>query len=122
MTELRKHGWVLAFVCSAVAACGGAALPAESLTSAQSAVRAAEVGDAETHPQASLHLKYARDQIEEAKRLIEDGDNERAKYVLERAEADAAVALGIARERAARAEADKAIAELAELKQKLEKK
>ena len=103
-------------------ACGGAAVPSETLTSAQAAVRAAEVGGAEGHPQASLHLKYARDQVDEAKRLIGDGDNERARMVLERAEIDAAVALAIARERKARAEADKAMAELAQLKEKLEKK
>ena len=85
-------------------------------------MRAAEVGNAERHPQASLHLKYAKDQVDEGKRLIADGDNERARSVLERAEIDASVALAISRERDARAEADKAMAELAQLKEKLEKK
>ena len=102
-------------------ACGGAAAPTESLTAAEASVRAAEVGGAENHPKASLHLKYARDQIKQAKKLIADDENERASMVLQRASVDAELALAMARERQARAEADEAIEDIAELKQKLGK-
>jgi hypothetical protein len=103
--EILAVGVVLA------AGCGGAALPADHLASAEAAARgAAEVG-AERAPQASLHLKLARDQIAQARSLIKDGDNERAGFVLSRAEVDAELALTLAREAAAQAEASAVIEE-----------
>ena len=94
-----------------VAGCGGAALPAERLASAEAATRgAAEIG-AEQTPEASLHLKLARDQIAQAKGMIEDGENDRAGSVLSRAEVDAELALALTRETAARAEASAVIQE-----------
>ena len=100
-------------------ACGGAAAPTEPLTAAEASARAAEVGGAENHPKAALHLKYARDQIKQAKKLMSDNENERAAMVLQRASVDAELALAMARERQARTEADEAIEDIAELKEKM---
>lgn len=99
----------------AAGACGGAAVPHAQMTSAEAAVRAAEVGGAPSVPKAELHLKQARDQIDEAKRLIEEGENERAAYVLDRAAADAELALALAEEQESRREAEGALKRIQQL-------
>ena len=91
-----------------VGACGGAAMPAGEVASAQAAIRAADEVGAESTPRAALHLKYARDQYAEAQRLMEEDREERASALLLRAEADAEVALAIAREEAAKQRAEAA--------------
>ena len=73
-------------------ACGGAAIPQDSLTAAQADVKGAEVGGAADNPKAALHLKLAKDQIEEAQKQIKDGDNESAARTLD---LDAATAASI---------------------------
>jgi hypothetical protein len=52
-------------------------------------------------PDGALHLKYARDQVAEANKLIAAGENEEAVLVLRRAESDANLALALARAEAA---------------------
>ena len=99
-------------------ACGGAAIPQERLTSAESAAHAAEVGGAPSVPQAALHLKKAQDHIAQAKALIAEDENERADFVLQRAEADAELALAQACEDAAKREAQEAIEILEQLRAK----
>lgn len=111
----------LAIACGvvlALSACGGGTLPRDQLTSAESAVRAAEVGGAADNPKAALHLKYARDQVAEAKRLIDEEDFEAAEPLLARAEVDGELALALARVEAARAEAQAALSDVEELKKK----
>lgn len=49
-------------------------------------------------PDAALHLRLAEDQVVRARRLINDGEHERAAWLLVRAEADATVAEALARE------------------------
>lgn len=78
--------------------CGGAALPQEQLTAAESSLRAAEEVGAKSVPKAELHLKLAQEQIEQARRLADDGDGDRAAQVLTRARADADLAIALARE------------------------
>jgi len=80
--------------------CGGAALPTDKLTAAESSLRAAEEVGAKSVPRAELHLKLAQEQIEQARRLADDGDGDRAAQVLTRARADADLALALAREAA----------------------
>ncbi len=58
---------------------------------------ATEVGAGQI-PRAALHLKLAEEQIDKAKRFIQDGYNQRAELALRRAQADAELALAIARE------------------------
>ena len=102
-------------------ACGGAQPPQARLTSAESAVRAAEVGGAEDIPRGKLHLKYARDQIVEARALMEAKDHEAADLVLQRAEIDAQYALALARQEEATEEAKTVLEEISELMEKAKK-
>jgi hypothetical protein len=89
----------------AVAACGGYAAPNEHMASSQAAARAAMEVGAKDSPQASLHLKLAQEEIAQAQKLMNDGDNKRADYVLTRAKADAELAVALAREAAAQQDA-----------------
>jgi len=79
-------------------ACGSSSLPPAKVAETQSAISAAAAVGAEQNPQAALHLKMARDQLTEAQGLIDSGKNDEARLVLERADADAEVALMITRE------------------------
>jgi hypothetical protein len=101
--------------------CGGAAVPQEQLSSAQAALKGAEVAGAAEDPKASLHLKLAREQIEKAKALIADNDNEEAARVVDRAQADADLALVLAREARAKREATEAREQVEELKRRIQK-
>ncbi|MCC6663606.1 MAG: DUF4398 domain-containing protein [Polyangiaceae bacterium] len=99
-------------------ACGGAAAPNERVTSATAAVRAAEVAGAPGNPEASLLLKRAREGLAQAKAQMADGKNEDAALTLQKAEADADLALYLAREAAAKAEAQAAVDQVKAFKQK----
>lgn len=81
-------------------------------------MRAAEVGGAADNPKAALHLKYARDQVAEAKKLIEEEEFEKAEALLNRAAADGELALALARVENARADAQEALDEVEALKKK----
>ena len=102
-----------------LSACGGAAVPHDQLSAAKASVRAAEVGGAQDVPKASLHVKKAQDQINEANKLIEEGENEKAAWALQRAAIDADLALAYARETALQAEAAKAVADVEALKKRI---
>ena len=104
------------FVAAVTAACGRGGIPAEQLASARSAARAAEEVGAKQQPQSALHLKLAQDQIAEAERLIEDGENERAKLVLHQARSDAELALALTRELRERRAAEQALMKVESLK------
>jgi hypothetical protein len=79
-------------------ACAGSPKPTNELVQAQSALRAArEVGAAEV-PEAQLHVQLADEQLRRADKLMNDGDNAEAQRVLERAKADAELAVALARE------------------------
>ena len=117
MINMRRIGYAIGWgLVIGVTGCGGAAVPQDQLTAAEAAVRAAEVGGAPDNPKAALHLKYARDQIAEAKKLIEEDDNEKAAALLDRADVDAELALSLARVENARAEALAALEEVKELR------
>jgi hypothetical protein len=100
-------------------ACGGAAVPQEALTAAQASAKGAEVGGATQDPKAQLHLKLAHEQIERAKQLIAEDENEEAARVIDRAQVDADLALALAQEASARRAAKDADEQLGKLKKKL---
>jgi len=103
-----------------VSACGGAAIPQAQMTASEKAISAAEGGGAQGVPKAALHLKQAQDQVAEAKKLIEEEeDMERAEWILRRAEVDAELALTLARESTAKAEAAEAVEMVQLLREKL---
>jgi len=111
-------------VCAAacLAACGGHyPEPKEAEASTAAAVRSASEVGAEKDPQATLHLKFAKDQSADATRLISSGDNQRAESLLARARADAELSLMLARAHNEESEADGAEAEVAEKRRKLGK-
>ena len=118
MFRRQRISGVLVVGALALSACGGAAVPQDKLTSAEASVRAAEVGGAADNPQAALHLKYARDQIAEAQKLIEDDENEAAAALLARAEIDAELALALSRVEEAKAEAAAARQEIKDMQRK----
>lgn len=113
--------WHLRIFASAVAflgACGGGyPEPRNQLAASEAAFRAAEVAGAPGSPQSALHLKRAREQIDLGKQLMEDGDNERAEWVLRRAQADADLALSLAMEESHRRRAAEAKEELDRLEE-----
>jgi hypothetical protein len=86
---------------------GGAALlggcashpqPTEHLAASMAAVRGAQEAGATRVPEAALHLKLAEEQIEQARWMMENGDNARADAMTIRAYNDAELALALARE------------------------
>jgi hypothetical protein len=97
-------------------ACASSPVPADRLARSQAAVRSAHEVGAENVPPAALHLKIANEELGMAKKLIEDGDNQRAEYILLRAEADANAALALAREAQARDDAQRTIDQVQKLK------
>ncbi len=99
-------------------ACGGAAVPHQELNTAEASIRAAEVGGAPELPQAALHLKYATDGVQQAKALIAKEENEQAQLILQRAAADAEVALAMAQHEEALAEANEVLEQINQLMEK----
>jgi hypothetical protein len=101
------------------AACGGAApVPLRgTLPQTQSAIRAAEEVGARSVPKAALHLKMAQDQLATAKALEADDEPAQAAVMFSRAEADAELALLLAREASLQAQAQEASKKVEQLKQ-----
>ncbi len=90
-----------------LAGCAAAPMPAVEMQRSQASIRGAEELGALGIPAARLHLEMAKDQDAKAKQMAADG-NPRAVLVLARAESDAELAMGIAREAAVHASALKA--------------
>lgn len=82
--------------------------PSDRLATAEAASRSARELGADREPKAALHLKLAQEQIEQAKKLMTDGDNKRADLVLQRASSDAELSVMLAKENNASSEAQKA--------------
>lgn len=97
-------------------ACGGVPMPVDQLAASQAAIRGAEEAGAVKEPQAALHLKLAREQVDKAKLLIEDDDNEEANLLLLRAEADAELARALAHKQATQTDAAEAVKDLKKVK------
>ena len=101
-----------------VTAGAGAPKPEARMASSEGAIRGAEESGADQVPQATLHLKLAQEQRQQALQLIKDGDNHRAAFVLARAEADADLAVALAHELAAQVGATQAQESVQTLKNK----
>jgi len=116
MKFMSKFGVVTALV--AVAGCGGgSSLPPARVTETKSAISAAEAVGAGSNPRAALHLKLARDQMNGAEALMRRGDDEEARLLLDRAKADAELALVLTRGAEQRAEAMRAIEQVRNLEE-----
>jgi hypothetical protein len=118
MSQFSSNLIVLTALFGAVA-CGGAAVPSSDLTAAKVAVRAAEVGGADGQPQPALQLKHARDQINSAEALIKEEENEKALWLLKRAQVDAELALAMAQEAVTVAQAKDALEQVERMKKQI---
>lgn len=112
------HSAVILLVTGLVVGCGGAQPPVDLLASTEGAIRGAEEAGASKDPQASLHLKLAKEQVVAAKELMDDDDNEEAHLKLRRAEADAELAHAYAEKAASVQEASEAVKSLEKVKEK----
>ncbi|HEY3807640.1 MAG TPA: hypothetical protein VGL61_33795 [Kofleriaceae bacterium] len=72
-------------------------------------------------PEATLELKLASEERQQAVDQMKDGDNHRAALLLARSEADAELALALAREATAKADAAKAQDAVESLKRKADR-
>ncbi len=103
-----------ALLASLVWGCGASfPPPTQRMADAQSAERSAKELGATDEPVAKLSLKLAQEQIVQAEKAMADGDNQRADALLLRAKADAELAVAQTREKNARTETDKAVADSA---------
>lgn len=117
MTSIR-NGWALAFtggLCM-VAGCGGAAPPTQSQTDAVAAVRSADELGSSSTPVAAYQLELARGELTQAEQAMHDGHNEQARDLLERAKADAELAMALRREDQARGTAARAHEQIDQLR------
>src|SRR5262249_36711857 len=88
--------------------CASAPITSERLPATEAPIRAAEELGAARVPQAALELKLAQDEVEQAKAFLKDGNKQRADRMLLRAQADAELAVALAREAPLQAEAKNA--------------
>lgn len=101
---------------TALTACA-ATLPESQVVDTQSTLQAAEeIGQED--PDSQLHVKYARDQIAVAKDLADEGEEDDALLMLDRAQSDAELALALARTNRARIEAQEAWNEVEEVRER----
>src|SRR5687767_15136322 len=99
----------------------GAPVPADKLARSEAAVRGAQEIGAERNSIGAPHLQKAREEFAEGKKLVIEGDQERATMFLLRAEADAELAMNITREATALADAQKTRDEAKNLRMSLSK-
>jgi hypothetical protein len=99
----------LAGVVSLAVGCGSTMPPPnDRLASSEAAIRGAKELGAQNDPQAALHIRLADEEVASARNLMRDGDNKRADLVLQRAKADAELAVVLTKEKAAKTSADEA--------------
>jgi hypothetical protein len=107
---MRHHTWIFtstfALGCSALVACASAPPPTAQVATSSAEISAAKELNAHEVPAAQLYLKLANDEMTEAQKKIAEGDNEKAQHLLVRAQADAELAVGLAREEKSRKAAE----------------
>lgn len=111
---------IAAFAVSGLLAAGGCAstnVSPDRIAAPKAKIAAAEEAGAKENPDASLHLKLANDQYERATKMMKEGDEERAERMLERASADAELALELARLDTTRGQANDAMKSIDQLRQ-----
>ena len=91
--------------------CASVPIPAYQLERSQASIRGAEEVGALGVPAARLHLELAKDETLAAQKMANKGDA-RAVLVMARAESDAELALGLAREVSVHSDALKAAEDL----------
>jgi hypothetical protein len=97
--------------------CASTPVFTEKLAATEAPIRAAEELGATRVPQAALQLKLAQDEMEVAKQFLKDGNKQRADWLLLRAQADAELAVALAKEAPLEAEAKNATEQVRALQQ-----
>jgi glycerol-3-phosphate dehydrogenase len=113
---LNLRSFVVTSTILLVTACAAKQLPQQQLMDTQGAITSAEELDGDENPKAKLHLQFAREQLVTARQLIDEGDDEEAMRMLDRATADADLALTLARTEQLRKESVEARTEVEELR------
>ena len=106
---IQQTAMVLAVL--AASGCAAFQISADRLEHNEASMRGAEEVGAQNVPAARLHLQMAKDQTEKAKQMAAAGDA-RSELMLARAESDAELALGMAREDSIHIDALKAAEDL----------
>jgi len=88
--------------------CATTPVASEKLVDSKVAIRSARDSGAEQIPAAARHLKLAEEQNRLAEKELEDGNTEEAAHALMRAEADANLAVALAKEAPTRRDAERA--------------
>jgi Domain of unknown function (DUF4398) len=83
--------------------------PTQRMANAQAAERSAREVGADSHPASQLALRLSQEQIAKAEKAMKDGENKRADGLLIRANADAELAIALARETGAGADVQRAV-------------
>lgn len=114
-TELASVSvFVAALALAGLAGCAGTPLKTEG---SLSAIRAAEEVGAADVPRAALYLQLAKEHLERARALSQQGEREQAVSLLRRSEADAELAVALAHGETERKEAEAAMLRVQELRQ-----
>jgi hypothetical protein len=119
MNLLRAQGSIAATFIGSTAIIGllasgcasGHPLPTQPVTDIEGASRSANELGAANNPQAQLHLKLAQEQLQQAKAAADDNDEAGADRLLQRAKADAELALALTRGSNTQMKAKEAISE-----------
>jgi hypothetical protein len=105
---MKSLSFAFAACVALIAGCASAPVPTERLVASRSVVHAAETSG-ETSPRASQHIALAREELALGEELIKNGNNRDAALALARAQADAELAIVLAREAVAQRAVEKAI-------------
>jgi hypothetical protein len=122
------HTAVIGAVALLFGACASSVSVAPQMTRAKSTVTAAEAVGAEQHPRAALHLKMAKDQLMLAEQrlsrgdahLVDEEESVSVIWLLERAQADAELALALAQSGEAKEQAHEASTRIRQLQLEIE--
>jgi hypothetical protein len=85
------------------------------IESSEAAIRSARDLGADRIPDAAVHLELAQRQLDRAHQYIDDGDDNNARWMLVRADADAHLALALTREARTREAAEEIAAQVRNL-------
>jgi hypothetical protein len=96
---------------------GCATSPPVNKEASTSAIRAAEEVGASSVPAASIYLQLAKEEMDKAKVLADNGDREQAESMLLRAQADGELAVALSRSDADKTEATQAMERVRVLRQ-----
>jgi len=100
---MRTRNWLVMAIF--LGGCATAGPSNATMEATAASIRAAEELGAPRVPQASLHLQLAKEQSQHAKQLAAKGDGEEAGFLMLRADADAELAVALARSSVANAKA-----------------